>query len=312
LQQQKYHFSSTRTSSISSTALSMALIRLPVDELEQLISSTSKPTPQQYQSYYGRTDKERYSRIVEASIVALLGCSVSYFLSFVLGGFVATILGFLSLIWGILSPELKAYQRNWEFLAGRQLIDSTFYEDHSGLYGALLIGHIADVCVVPDATAVDEEYDLMEFQDYTMDTDELDQYTGQSYLLRLFVQDSNIKAPRELQIHAHMSEEYLGLQQGLPVCVLLLSQDDDFSTLTALTDVYVYNPAGGDAVLVGDYPFFHRDGLEQLLATNDYVWNTLLQEAQEQQEKSSEEDDDYYDIKSGMDEDDPYLYNSLN
>jgi hypothetical protein len=89
--------------------LQMTLIRLQVQDIEQLISVNGKPTAQQYQSYFGRTEAERYSRIVEGCIVALVGCCMSYFLSFVFGGFVATILGTLSLLWGILSPELKAW-----------------------------------------------------------------------------------------------------------------------------------------------------------------------------------------------------------
>ena len=59
-------------------------------------------------------------------------------------------------------------------------------EPPRGLYGALFLGRLADVCVVEDAAATtDEEYDLSDFADYTMETDEMDQYTGNPYLIRI-------------------------------------------------------------------------------------------------------------------------------
>lgn len=151
----------------------MALVPLAVDELERLISSSGKPTGPQYATYWGRTAKERYGRLVESLTVSFLGVFFSYFLSFVLGGFVATILGCLFFFWGVLSPELKAYQRNWEFLGGRPLVDveTVLAEgadpEAAGLYGGLFLGRVADACVVEDAQD-DVEYDLADFWDYTM------------------------------------------------------------------------------------------------------------------------------------------------
>jgi hypothetical protein len=98
-------------------------------------------------------------------------------MSFVLGGFVATLFGCLFCFWGILSPEFKARSRNWEFLGGRQLVDPWTVMDnnngnigdtdpeHAGLYGALFLGRIGDVCVVEDVAA-SEEFDLEVFADY--------------------------------------------------------------------------------------------------------------------------------------------------
>lgn len=280
------------SSSPTSTALQMVLIPLNVDEINTLISVTGKPTPQQYGSYFGRTAIERYNRILEASIVALLGVCMSYFLSFVLGGFVATILGTISLLWGILSPELKAYQRNWEFIGGRPLIDDTDNDNVSfmsnakkGLYGALFIGSIEDVCVVEDASSSSDnsdEYDLREFMDYTMENDELEKYTGQPYLIRLVLRD---ETDRVLQIHARMSEEYLSIRPGMAVSVLLLSKDSNFRTLAALTDVFILllnngdessNNSSNDVVLVGDYPYLDRAGIEEFFRNEPDVWNILV------------------------------------
>jgi hypothetical protein len=54
----------------------------------------------------------------------------SYCLSFVLGGFAATILGAIFVFWGVFTPQLQAVQRNWEFLGGRELADR--YDDEMG------------------------------------------------------------------------------------------------------------------------------------------------------------------------------------
>jgi hypothetical protein len=310
----------------TSTRLDMALIPLPVDVLERLVAASSyplsgsgAPTAAQYSTYWGRTQKERYGRFVESTIVSLLGVFFSYMLSFVLGGFVATLLGTLFLFWAILSPLLKAYQRNWEFYGGRPLVDpwsvdknnsnnggggmnSFFYNndnndkqvdpDRAGLYGALLLGRLDDVCVVEEPSA-EMEYDLTEFADYRMEDDELERFTGEPYLLRVRVvsdvaatNDSDVDdnvdpspspPPRELQIHARLSEEYLDLERGMPVVAILLSLSTRFDRLAAITDLYVPDAA----CWIGDYPYLDRAEMESLLASDDVIWNALQNEGRE-------------------------------
>ena len=249
----------------------MTLIPLPVRELEELLV-TGAPTAAQYSTYWGRSSREKYGALLEASIVTLLGLFMSYFLSFVLGTFVASILGSLCAMWIILSPELRAYQRNWELRGGRQLVDPWSVpadepEDKQGLYGGLFLGSIKDVCVVEEATSV-EEYDLDEFLDYTMETDELEKYTGNPYLLRVQMHD---KEGRDLQVHSRMSEEYIDLQRGQPILGVLLSKSQKFSTLAALTDFYVPDVS----CWIGDYPYLDRNEVERLLAEDDDLWDEL-------------------------------------
>ena len=96
-------------SSGSSISRHMALVPLPTEELEQLLA-VGAPTGEQYATYWGRTPQERYGRILESSIVSFLGVFFSYFLSFVMGGFVATILGtlFLGISPNIVLSSLKS------------------------------------------------------------------------------------------------------------------------------------------------------------------------------------------------------------
>ena len=233
---------------------------------------TGVPTAAQYSTYWGRSSREKYGALLEASIVTLLGIFMSYFLSFVLGSFVASILGSLCAMWIILSPELRAYQRNWELRGGRDLVDpwsipDTEDEDKQGLYGSLFLGSIKDVCVVEEATST-EEYDLSEFSDYTMETDELEKYTGNPYLLRVEMHD---KEGRDLQVHSRMSEEYIDLQIGQPILGVLLSTSQKFTSLAALTDFYVPD----ESCWIGDYPYLDRNEVELLLADDDDLWETL-------------------------------------
>ena len=204
--------------------LSMSLVPLDKDEMQRLIA-VGAPTASQYSTYWGRTNQERFGRSVESAIVSILGMCFSYFMSFVLGGFVATLFGALFLFWGILSPELKAYQRNWEFLGGRELVDPAdldLYQDpdRAGLYGALFLGYIRDVCVVEDTADDSYDYDLDEFSDYDPNDDELERFTGQPFLLRVSVGDSK---GRELQVHARMMQDYLPIKPGMPVTGIMLS-----------------------------------------------------------------------------------------
>eukprot|EP00977_Amphora_coffeiformis_P005679 scaffold1193_cov158-Amphora_coffeaeformis.AAC.1 len=283
----------------------MALVPLPSEELEQLLS-VGPPTGEQYATYWGRTPQERYGRILESSIVSFLGVFFSYFLSFVMGGFVATILGTLFFFWGILSPQFKAAQRNWEFLGGRQLVDpwKGGDPDGAGLYGALYLGFVDDVCVVEQSTDT-REYDLADFEDYTMETDDLEQYTGEPYLLRVRLRDSK---GRELQIHTRMSEEYLDIQTKMPVMAILLSTRRKFDKLAAITDLFV--PEAD--CWIGDYPYLNRVEVQSLLAEDDEIWAGLEQEGGfaaaevEAWEPSPLEDDDLDKGSTNKDdEDDP-------
>ena len=258
----------------------MSLIPLDVADLQRLLA-TRAPTAQQYASYWGRSTRERYDRLLESAIVSFLGTTFSYFMSFVLGSFVATIFGTLFLFWGVLSPELKAYQRNWELIGGRTLVDPPdFYIDEydddndrrfrRGLYGALFVGRLGRVVVVEDAKSM-EEYSLDEFEDYNMDNDELEKITGDPYLLRVQCVDAT---GRTLQVHARMSPEYLDLQSNMLVICVLLSASPSFTSLAALTDLYVPDAD----VWIGDYPYLDRAELPLLLEEDDQVYNALLSE----------------------------------
>lgn len=104
-----------------------------------------------------------------------------------------------------------------------------------------------------------------------MDTDELERYTGQPYLLRVECVDST---GRQLQLHARLSQEYLEVQAGQPVVGILLSTSPRFTRLAALTDLYV--PAA--ECWIGDYPYLDRAEVESLLAEDDEIWETLQAE----------------------------------
>lgn len=253
-----------------------ALMPLPVSELSLLLS-TGAPTSSQYSTYWGRTSKEKYARWNEAALVTLLGTLLSYCLSFVFGSFIATLLGVVCCVWAILGPEVQATQRNWELLGGRSLVDPWIveaeqqqdYQDLQGLYGALFLGRVADLSVVEDALS-QVEYDVNDFEDYTMEDDELEQITGSPYLLRVRLEDAE---GRTLQVHARMSEEYLSLQENQPVAGVLLSTSQTFTSLAALTDFVVPDAE----CWIGDYPYLDRYEMEGLLASNDGLYWDALQ-----------------------------------
>ena len=186
--------------------------------------------------------------------------------------------GSLFAFWAVLSPDFKARQRNWEFLGGRAIVDPWMVdngnvadENNAGLYGSILLGRVEDACVVENNAAT-EEYDLDDFQDYKSDEDELEEISGFPYLIRMRLSDDE---GRELQIHARLSEEYLGIEQGMPVAGILLSTAQSFSSLSAMSDIYVPEAA----CFVGDYPYLNRPGMEELFASDDDLWNTLQAQA---------------------------------
>jgi hypothetical protein len=211
-----------------------------------------------------------------------------------LGGFVATIFGAIFLFWGVLSPELKARQRNWEFLGGRALVDPWMVDerdlDKQGLYGSLYLGKVDDICVVESTSSVDE-YDLDEFQDYSMELDELEQISGNPYLIRARMRDNE---GRELQTHARMSEDYLDIRAGMPVLAIMLSKSQSFSSLAALTDFMVPDAD----CWIGDYPYLNRPEIEAFLANEGEIWDLLQLEGTGEffgdDESSGDNQDNYY------------------
>ena len=112
-----FTFNSHQISPISKRCqpLHMSLLPVDTDTLGQIITKRL-PTPAQYATYWGRTSREQYNAAFEAFGVSFLGVFAAYFLSFAFGQFIATILGMVAASWFLLGPELKAYQRNWEFV----------------------------------------------------------------------------------------------------------------------------------------------------------------------------------------------------
>jgi hypothetical protein len=269
---------------MKNTRLNMALVPLPVNDIEELLVVGS-PSGLQYATYWGQTKRETYNRLLESSIIGFIGIFFSYFLSFVVGGFIATLVGSLFAFWAILSPDFKARQRNWELLGGRQLVDPWMFDDNdnffdnfrndnrreerdnAGLYGSILLGRIDDVCVVEDNSSI-EEYNINEFQDYKNDRDVLEEITGIPYLIRIKINDDE---NRELQIHSRLKEEYLNIKVGMPIAGILLSTSDTFESLSAMSDIYVPDAE----CFVGDYPYLNRPGIESLFESDDELWDIL-------------------------------------
>jgi len=273
----------------------MALVPLPVDELERYLV-TGTPSGDQYGAYWGISKQDRFEQLLESASISFLGVIFCYFLSFVLGSFVATLMGGLFAFYGILSPELKARQRNWQLLAGRELVDpwvsdgsdpsdDAYYDGFNdfsyddgtarrtspGLYGSLYVGRVNNVCIVEEETSR-VQYDLDEFADYDVNADEYKRWAGTPYLLRLNLIDTQ---GRELQVHTRMMEQYLEIFPGMPVLCILLSPFTSFSNLAGLTDVMI--PDAG--CWVGDYPYLNRPEMEALLAEDDEIFDIFESES---------------------------------
>jgi len=257
--------------------LLMSLIPIPASELDDILCLSGAPTGEQFASYYGRTSRERYNALFEAGSVTFLGLWASYFISFVVGSPIATMFGSAAAMYFLIGPEIKAIQRNWELRGGRDLVDvwtdgddDGYGEvDENGLYGAVYFAYVTSACVVKDEFS-DEEYELDDFYDYTMENDELEAEIGIPWKFRLLLRDKN---KRELQIHARMSQDYTEIKEGMPIASILLSTRRDFSSLDGLTDIFV--PDIGS--WVGDYPYLSKGNFIHFL-TDDHLVDVLEDE----------------------------------
>jgi len=283
----------------------MSLIPIPVNELQDILPTPSKlsPSGDQYVTYLGRTPQQRFNSLFEGVSIAFLGSMFAYFISFVIGQFFATLLGIIFLFWPILSPEFKAYNRNWELVGGRDLVDVWMDEEDynngyydlvpevkRGLYGAYYVAQIEDVCVVDDVRASsEEEYDLEEFSGYTMATDELQSVTGLPWKLRLRLLDDE---GRGMQVHSRMSEDYLDIHPGMNAVGVLLSTSKKFGKLAGMSDFCILDDVDGVAISwVGDYPYLDKDMFLRTLNENG-VTDSLLVDDEEDREGYDDKDDD--------------------
>ena len=309
---------------------SMSLIPAPINELETILPTPThlSPTGEQYMTYFGRTPRERYNSLFEGISIAFVGSMLSYFISFIIGQFLATCFGVICIFWPILSPEVKAYQRNWELLAGRPLVDVWMDEDEDidgdfilslpenkrGLYGAYYIATIQDVCVVDDVRATaSQEYDLVEFSQYTQVRDEMMSITGIPWKLRLRLSDM---AGREMQVHCRLSEEYLPIQCGMTAAGVLLSTSRKFTKLAGMTDFCILNVLYDDTdaddddgrqqqrggakttdanvevvTWVGDYPYLDKALFLRTLNKNG-ITDKLIDGYYDKQEEDKDDTDD--------------------
>lgn len=277
------------------TTLSMSLIPIPINELTEIIPVPNRlaPTGDQYVTYLGRTPSERFNTLFEGFSIAFLGSMFAYFISFVIGDFLATLLGIIFLFWPILSPEFKAYQRNWELVGGRDLVDVWMKDegifrgipkDKRGLYGAYYVTKIQDICVVDDVLApAEEEYDLKDFKGYKREKDELEAITGIPWKLRLKLMDEE---NRGMQIHCRMSEEYLDVQSGMDMIGVLLSTSTEFTELAGMSDFCVLDEEGPVA-WVGDYPYLAKDTFLRTLDSNG-VLDTIYKEGNDFEDDTEE------------------------
>lgn len=296
----------TTTTTSSTNALCMALIFAPLSDLNQCLV-LGVPTGEQYTAYWGRTSRERINAIFESCTITFLGLFASYFLSFVIGTSLATLFGSVAAFWILLGPQWKAYQRNRELIGPRKLVDpyyandgDSFYrnveeedddeydfnnDSNMGLFGAYYIASVQKVAVVESTLSPEEdELDIRDFYDYTMETDENEKTTGSPWMLRLNIGD---RYGRDIQVHARMSEDYVNIRKGMPCASILLSTDKNFHILSGLTDFYIPDAR----CCVGDYPYLDKFNFGRIL-NEEGLLEVFDQEDQQWMEDEVDDDDD--------------------
>jgi len=209
-----------------------------------------------------------------------------------------------------------SYQRNRELIGPRKLVDpyyeydgDSFYrnvedeeddeedeydfnnDSNMRLYGAYYIASVQKVAVVESTLSPEEdELDIRDFYDYTMETDENEKTTGFPWMLRLNIGD---RYGRDMQVHARMSEDYVNIRKGMPCASILLSTDKNFHFLSGLTDFYIPDAR----CCVGDYPYLDKWNFGRIL-DEEGLLEVLDQE--DQQWIDDEVDDDDYDIEKDI------------
>jgi hypothetical protein len=107
--------------------LSMSLVPLSKQKTKYLIPR--RVTTDQWRSYWGVTPFERMQKILESLLVAYGGAWIAWFLSFMAGNFVSSLVGVFLIFNWMFTPYIHAKQQNyrmWSTKQGKKLYHAYF------------------------------------------------------------------------------------------------------------------------------------------------------------------------------------------
>jgi hypothetical protein len=155
---------------------------------------------------------------------------------------------------------------------------------------------VKKVAVVESSLSPEEdEFDIRDFYDYTMEQDENEIATGIPWMLRLLVED---RSGRNMQVHARMSEDYVNIREGMPCASILLSTDRNFNVLSGLTDFYIPDAR----CCVGDYPYLDKLNFGRILEERGLLDVFDEEDQRLNAEENDDEEVEYDDVENWMEE----------
>lgn len=219
--------SSTTTHKYHHHRIAMSLKPIVLKDMQSL--APKKVTTEQWISYWGINKVERLQKVLESILVSYGGTWMAWFLSFMAGSFIASIVGtFLIFNW-MYTPWVYAAKRNtriWKPLSRAVTAKGTsnYYAVYSGRITSLnRIKRRAGKTI----GAVAQEF------------------------LIININDEN---GCNLEIITQWQDSYRKLRKMMKCTGVIVSPMDDYSVLSVVTELYIPSID----VWVGDYPYLNR------------------------------------------------------
>jgi hypothetical protein len=205
----------------------MRVVAISKSNMQQL--SPKKVTTDQLVSYWGLNSQERLQRILESLLVSYGGAWFAWFISFMAGSFVSSILGSALIFNWMYSPWLNAKKRN----------SKIWPKTGEVINYAVFLGRIKSLKKVRRRAGK------------TIGA------VVQQYLVMTIIDERD----RELEIVTQWQDSYKRLRVDMQCDTVIASLDEDFSSIFMVTDLW----APATNAWIGDYPYLHREEFQRVI-----------------------------------------------
>jgi hypothetical protein len=220
----------------------MSLMPISSDILSKIVPE--KVTSEQMKNYWGLDSKDKLQRTLESVVVSYGGAWIAWFVSFMAGNMISSVVGGTLIFNWMYSPFIRARRKNNKFLMKNYR--------YAILKSKIVRLQRVTQKVINDRVVREKELFT------TKDTNSyLKSKRDDVYLFALLSDADN----RDLEVLTHWRDDYENLRIGMDCCTIVGSSNILFSEIGVIADIYV--PSSD--VWIGEYPYLQKNAFIKML-----------------------------------------------
>ena len=220
----------------------MSLMPISSDILSKIVPE--KVTSEQMKNYWGLDSKDKLQRTLESVVVSYGGAWIAWFVSFMAGNMISSVVGGTLIFNWMYSPFIRARRKNNKFLMKNYR--------YAILKSKIVRLQRVTQKVINDRVVREKELFT------TKDTNSyLKSKRDDVYLFALLSDADN----RDLEVLTHWRDDYENLRIGMDCCTIVGSSNILFSEIGVIADIYV--PSSD--VWIGEYPYLQKNSFIKML-----------------------------------------------